>query len=237
MKAPTTITNLASTASTNDWLAARVDTLADESWVRTDVQTGGRGRRGRAWVSLPGNLFASVLVRPQPGEGPAPQLSFVAAVALVRALDRWVAPERLELKWPNDLLLDGTKVSGILLEGQGGCTIVGLGVNLAGHPTDSERPATSLAAAGIAPPTPTELVEHLARTFTAARADWRDHGFAPIRTAWLERASGLGQRIVARLGLDSLSGTFDGLGDDGALQLALDGGGIRAVHAGEIFAV
>ena len=97
------------------------------------------------WASLPGNVFASVLIKPQSGEGPAPQLSFVAALALARALDRWVAPERLTLKWPNDLLLDGTKVSGILLEGQGGATIIGLGVNLAGHPESSERPATSLA--------------------------------------------------------------------------------------------
>ncbi|WP_419814671.1 biotin--[acetyl-CoA-carboxylase] ligase [Glacieibacterium sp.] len=231
------IVELAEVGSTNDWLAERIDSLADESWVRTDVQTGGRGRRGRPWTSLPGNLFASVITRPQPGEGPSPQLSFVAAVALGRALDRWVAPERLQLKWPNDLLLDGRKVSGILLEGQGGATIIGLGVNLAAHPTDSERPAISLAGAGIAAPSPSEFLDLLARTFTAARADWRDHGFAPIRAAWLERASGLGQRIVARLGHDTLTGTFAGLGDDGALQLELDGGGIRAVHAGEVFAV
>ncbi len=188
------------------------------------------------WTSCPGNVFASVLVKPQPGEGPAPQLSFVAALALARALDRWVAPDRLTLKWPNDLLLDGVKVSGILLEGQSGATIIGLGVNLAGHPESSERPATSLAAAGIAPPSPAEFVTILGSTFANARADWREGGFAPIRAAWLERASGLGAPVVARLGTETLTGVFEGLADDGALQLRLDSGTLRAVHAGEVFA-
>lgn len=188
------------------------------------------------WTSLPGNVFASVLVKPQPGEGPAQQLSFVAALALVRALDRWVAPERLSLKWPNDLLLDKVKVSGILLEGQGGATIIGLGVNLAGHPNSTERPATSLAAAGIAPPSPAEFVEVLAKTFASARCDWRDGGFPPIRAAWLDRASGVGAPIIARLGTETLTGVFEGLADDGALQLRLDSGTLRAVHAGEVFA-
>ncbi|MGI4881217.1 MAG: biotin--[acetyl-CoA-carboxylase] ligase, partial [Janthinobacterium lividum] len=154
------ITHIATIGSTNDWLAERPD-LPDESWVRADTQTGGRGRRGRAWLSIPGNLFTSVVVRPQAGEGPSQQLSFVAAVALAAMLDRWIAPDRLSLKWPNDVLLDGVKVAGILLEGgvggvEGGATIIGFGVNLAGHPDTTERPATSLPAAGIAAPTASE---------------------------------------------------------------------------------
>lgn len=177
-----------------------------------------------------------MLVRPQLAEGPPPQLSFVAALALARALDVWVAPERLRLKWPNDLLLDGVKVSGILLEGSGGVTIIGFGANLAAHPDDVERPAISLAAAGLAVPPPEEVLAVLAAAFAAARSDWRDHGFAPVRAAWLERASGLGARLFARVGVETLAGTFEGLAADGALELRLDNGSLRAVHAGEVFA-
>ena len=230
------LTELAELGSTNDWLSER-PTLADESWVRADVQTGGRGRRGRSWASLPGNLFASVLVRPQPGEGPAQQLSFVAAVALARALDRRVAPERLSLKWPNDLLLDRVKVAGILLEGQGGATIIGFGVNLAAAPRSTERPAVSLADAGIDPPAASTLCADLAGDFADVRARWRSDGFAPIRAAWRARAAGLGEPIEARLGHATLRGRFEDLGADGALLLRLDDGDLRAIHAGEVFAL
>ena len=227
--------HLATTTSTNDWLAGR--DLADGTWVRADTQTGGRGRRGRTWVSVPGNLFVSVLTRPQPGEEPAQQLSFVAAVALARALDRWVAPDRLTLKWPNDVLLDGVKVAGILLESGAGATIVGIGVNLAGHPTVTERPATSLPAAGIAAPPAADVAEALAAAFAEVRVTWRDHGFAPVRAGWLARAAGLGNRLEARLGTETVAGVFTGLGPDGALLLTLSDASVRAIHAGEVFAL
>lgn len=234
------IHHLATVGSTNDWLADRSE-LADETWVRADTQTGGRGRRGRAWLSVPGNLFASVLTRPQTGEGPAQQLSFVAAVALARALDRWVAPERLTLKWPNDVLLDGVKVAGILLEGSSGggaaATIIGFGVNFAGHPEATERPATSLPAAGIAAPPVAEAVARLAATFADVRTGWRDYGFAAVRADWLGRAAGLGAGLEARLGSATVTGTFTGLDADGALLLTLDDASVRRVHAGEVFAL
>ena len=188
-------------------------------------------------MSVPGNLFASVLFRPQAGEGPATQLSFVAAVALARALDRWVAAERLTLKWPNDVLLDGVKCAGILLEGGAGATIIGLGVNLAGHPEGTERPATSLPAAGIAAPPAAEFAEHLAATFAVTRADWRNYGFAGVRAAWLARAAGVGAKLEARLGSETLTGTFAGLAADGALLLTLTDASVRTIHAGEVFAL
>jgi len=230
-----TITELAEVCSTNDWLLERPET-ADESWVRADIQTGGRGRRGRAWVSQPGNLFASVLVKRQLGEGPLQQLSFVAAVALDRALAQCVTPDRLALKWPNDLLLDGLKVSGILLEAQGPATIIGFGVNLVEHPAESERPATSLVGAGLAAPDPSTFCGALAASFATVRAEWRTYGFGGIRAAWLARASGLGHPLEARLGRETLVGRFEDLADDGALLLRLDDGTLRAVHAGEVFA-
>jgi BirA family biotin operon repressor/biotin-[acetyl-CoA-carboxylase] ligase len=225
---------LAEVGSTNDWLAAD-PAAVDGTWVRADRQTGGRGRRGRAWTSIPGNLFISTIVRRQPGEGPAQQLSFVAALALDRALQAWVAAERLSLKWPNDLLLDGVKVSGILLEGAGDATIIGFGVNLAGHPTDIERPATSLAGAEVAPPSPHDAATALIDAFAVMRATWRDQGFAAIRRAWLARAAGLGAPLEARLGTETLTGRFADLDADGALLLALDDGTTRAIYAGEVF--
>ncbi len=188
-------------------------------------------------MSVPGNLFASVVVRAQAGEGPAPQLSFVAAIALARALDRWVAPGRLRLKWPNDVLLDGTKCAGILLEGRAQATIIGFGVNLAGHPEATERPATSLPAAGIAAPPPGDVAAELAATFAAARRAWREAGFAPIREAWLARAANLGGTVEARLGSGTVAGTFTGLAADGALLLTLPDASVRAIHAGEVFAL
>jgi BirA family transcriptional regulator, biotin operon repressor / biotin---[acetyl-CoA-carboxylase] ligase len=141
------------------------------------------------------------------------------------------------LKWPNDLLLDGRKCSGILLERQGPALVIGMGVNLAQHPDGTERPATSLAAAGLPVPTPTELLDLLAPAFARWRALWTAQGFAPIRAAWLDRAAGVGGRIVARLGQESPEGVFAGLAEDGALQMRLDDGSLRAIHAGEVFAL
>ncbi len=237
------VTHLAAVGSTNDWLLERADALPDGHWVITDRQTAGRGRRGRAWGDGAGNLMASVLVK---AEGPVQQLSFVAALALVTAISAVVpvdakaspaAAERLRLKWPNDLLLDGEKVSGILLERAGPALVIGFGVNLVSHPEGTERPAISLMAGGLVAPAPIELLGRLATAFAEYRALWAMQGFEPIRSRWLARAAGLGERIVVRLGDDTLHGRFDGLDSDGALLLRLDDGRLRAVHAGEVFAL
>lgn len=222
--------------STNDWMTEQAAAGASDGlWVRADHQLGGRGRRGRSWTSETGNLFATTLCRPQPGEGPAQQLSFVAALALDHALQWWVPAERLSLKWPNDVLLDGVKCCGILLEGSEGATIIGFGVNLLHHPEGTERPATSLVTAGIHPPTAVEFAARLRECFTACRAMWRAEGFEPIRERWLGRAADKGGLLAARLGHETLTGRFDDLGHDGALQLRLVDGSVRAIHAGEVF--
>ncbi len=226
------IVDLAETGSTNDWIAERPE---DALWVRADRQTAGRGRRARAWTSEVGNLFTSTFVAPQAGEGPAQQLSFVTANALLDTVARWVPRERLSLKWPNDLLLDGVKVAGILLEGHAQGVIIGIGVNLAHFPEGTERPATSLAAAGITPPPAREACETLAEAFAAHRRRWREEGFAATRDDWLAAAAGLGKPIVARLGNADLAGTFEGLAADGALLLRLQDGTLRPIHAGEVF--
>ncbi|MBU6166292.1 MAG: biotin--[acetyl-CoA-carboxylase] ligase [Alphaproteobacteria bacterium] len=227
------LTHLAEVGSTNDWLLARAETLPDGHWVVAQRQTAGRGRRGRVWNDGAGNFMGSVLVK---ADGPVQQFSFVAALALHQALAAATAqPARFALKWPNDVLLDGRKCSGILLERQGKALVIGMGINLARHPDGTERPATSLAAAGLEPPTPAALLDRLAPGFARWRAVWADHGFAPIRAAWLERAAGLGGRIVARLGAESPEGVFAGLADDGGLLLGLDDGSQRIIHAGEVF--
>jgi BirA family biotin operon repressor/biotin-[acetyl-CoA-carboxylase] ligase len=228
-------THLAEVGSTNDWLLARAEALPDGHWVITDRQTAGRGRRGRVWNDGAGNFMGSVLVK---ADGPVQQLSFVAALALHDALAALTGqPARFTLKWPNDVLLDGTKCSGILLERQGEALVIGMGVNLVYHPDATERPATSLAAAGLPVPTPAALLDELAAAFAHWRHIWARDSFAPIRTAWLRRASGVGSRIVARLGSESPEGLFTGLADDGALLMQLDDGTTRAIHAGEVFAL
>lgn len=229
-------THLATVGSTNDRLLGQAADLADGHWVLADRQTAGRGRRGRVWNDGAGNLMASVLVR---AGGPVQQLSFVAALALFDALVAAGVPAgaRLALKWPNDLLLDGAKLSGILLERAEAALVIGFGVNIASHPDASERPATSLAAAGFRPIAPIDLLAQLMPAFAQWRAIWAANGFAPVRDAWLARAAGIGDRIAARLGTETLEGRFEGLDADGALALRLDGGQVRAIHAGEVFAL
>jgi BirA family biotin operon repressor/biotin-[acetyl-CoA-carboxylase] ligase len=141
------------------------------------------------------------------------------------------------LKWPNDVLLDGVKVSGILLERARDALVIGFGVNLASFPIGTERPATSLAAAGLPVPAPIDLLGRLIPAFADYRALWAAQGFEPIRTRWMAHAAGVGDRIAARLGDETIEGWFDGLEADGALALRLDDGAIRPVHAGEVFAL
>jgi BirA family transcriptional regulator, biotin operon repressor / biotin---[acetyl-CoA-carboxylase] ligase len=227
-------THLAEVGSTNDWLLARAESLPDGHWVIADRQTAGRGRRGRVWNDGAGNFMGSVLVREQ---GPVQQLSFVAALAVADALADVAAVPAFALKWPNDILLNGTKCAGILLERQGHGLVIGIGINLAQHPEGTERPATSLAAAGLPVPQPVDLLPMLATHFAHWRQVWARDGFAPIRTAWLARAAGLGQRMVARLGTEAPEGHFAGLAEDGALLLQLDDGQLRPIHAGEVFAI
>jgi BirA family transcriptional regulator, biotin operon repressor / biotin---[acetyl-CoA-carboxylase] ligase len=233
------ILRFAELGSTNDEVAAHALAGAEDGlWICADQQTSGRGRRGRPWMSPPGNLYCSTLVRNAPGDPPLQQLSFVAAVALFDVLAKYV-PD-IKLKWPNDLLIGGDKLSGILLESANNqaSVVIGFGVNLAHFPLNAERPATSLAAhMTAAPPAAAEVVAALADAFDEWRNRWRAEGFACVRPYWLSQAAGLGQPIQVHLGHDVLHGTFAGLDETGALLLQLDSGAVRTVHAGEIFGV
>jgi BirA family transcriptional regulator, biotin operon repressor / biotin---[acetyl-CoA-carboxylase] ligase len=209
-------------------------------WVTAERQTAGRGRRGRTWVSQPGNLHASLLLTdPAPAERWA-QLSFVAALAIhdaIVAVAASLAP-RLAIKWPNDLLLDGAKFAGILIEGQGGggagnAVAVGIGVNCANHPTDTDYPATDLAGAAVKPDA---LLGALSVKMVARLAQWNaGEGFSAIRREWLARAAGLGEDVRVRLPDREITGRFEALDEAGGLKLRLPDGAVTTVAAGDVF--
>ena len=208
-------------------------------WLTAAAQTAGRGRRGAVWVSKPGNLYATLLLTDPAPPAQAPQLSFVAALALHDAVAQ-CAPQlgpALKVKWPNDLLLGDAKVAGILIEGESGPALavaVGIGVNCAHHPDATAYPATDLAAAG-ALVTPENMLEALAGAMARRLAQWaRGAGFAAIRTDWLKRAAGLGQEVRVRLPEREFSGLFQGLDDAGRLLVA-QAGVVTPVTAGEVF--
>ena len=210
-------------------------------WFLGLRQTAGRGRRGRAWETGEGNLAATLLFSTDKPPAEAAQVSFVAALAVADLLASYVPASLVSLKWPNDPLLGGLKVSGILVESgmrpTGGLWIaVGVGVNLARKPIDSERPATALPTYRVAPPPkPIEAIEVLAASFARWNDVWSRLGFPAIADAWTARAHGLGELCVARLGTETLEGIAEGLDGDGALRLRLADGRMRRVTAGDVF--
>jgi BirA family biotin operon repressor/biotin-[acetyl-CoA-carboxylase] ligase len=207
------------------------------TWVRADRQLAGRGRQGRIWDSPPGNLYTSTLVQLRADDPPAASLALVAAVALDETVGGYVDPGRLRLKWPNDLLLGGAKVSGILLERADDAVVIGIGVNLAHHPELADRPTTSLAEHGAAV-TPAAFLERLADMLGAWLVLWRRDGLSPVIRRWSERAHPVGTRLSANLpDGEVVSGTFLRLDEHGALVLGLADGAERVIHAGDVFAV
>lgn len=210
-------------------------------WISAARQTAGRGRRGRVWESPTGNLAATLLLRPGRPAAECAQLSFVAAIATSDMLADFAPETDFHVKWPNDVLANGRKIAGILLESasQGGdppqWLAIGIGVNLATHPDGTDHPATSLARLTATPPPPDDALLHLAAHFAKWYEIWRGDGFATIRNAWLARAAGLGKRIIARLSQEETSGVFEGIDDTGALLLREGTGRVRAIPAGEVF--
>jgi BirA family transcriptional regulator, biotin operon repressor / biotin---[acetyl-CoA-carboxylase] ligase len=208
-------------------------------WITAQSQSAGRGRRGSAWVSPPGNLYATLLLSEPSAPEQAPQLSFVAALALHDAVAQ-CAPQLgplLKVKWPNDLLVGGAKTAGILIEGESEprfAVAIGIGVNCVTHPNDTPFPATDLAAVGVMA-TPEQIFAALSEAMQPRLAQWRrGHGFAAIRADWLKRAAGLGEDIRVRLAERELSGRFQGLDEAGRL-IVQQADGLVAVTAGEVF--
>lgn len=249
LPSPYRLVELESVDSTN----AEAKRLAADGWPDSTVvwakrQTAGRGRRGRTWVSPEGNLFFSILLRPPYPAMNVMQLGFVAANAIADAL-QVLAPRGtfVTVKWPNDVLVEGKKVAGILMEaepdeenpGQLKWLVLGIGVNIVSHPAniDSEYPATSLIAEGVTKDglNIEALLDTLVKRFLAGFVTWRNLGFGPIRRHWLLRAKGLGGPVVVRLPNETLHGIFAALDEDGALVLHLEGRPNRRITAGDVF--
>ena len=233
---------LESVGSTNDEVKQRAREGAPEgTLVVAGEQLAGRGRSGREWTSKPGNLYMSLLLRPEGDAGSAAQISFLAALALSGAIVE-IAPDLdPQHKWPNDVLIDGAKISGILLESSarsgGGVDwlVLGMGINVAHHPKDAGQSATSLNALGATDCTPGSLLAALGPSLLRWLEVWRAKGFAPIRQAWLARAAGLGGQLRVRLPKEEFSGTFRDLDSDGSLVVELTDGTLRRITAGEVF--
>lgn len=231
---PVSIRTIVETGSTNaDLLHLAAHGAREGEWLRAERQVAGRGRQGRVWVSPVGNLYASTLVRLRAGDPPAASLALLAAVALHEALSLYM-PGRAILKWPNDVMVDGAKLAGILLERSGDAVVIGIGVNVAHHPDLPDRRTTSLAAQDCAIGAAT-LVEVLADVLARWITRWRDEGFDVVRRAWLAAAHPVGTALSVRDGETRLEALFDGLDADGALVLRLADGTRRVMHAGDVF--
>ena len=234
---------LESCESTNDEAKRLAEEGAEDGtlvWARE--QSKARGRRGRSWSSPRGNLCLSLVLRPDCSPAEAAQLGFVAALGVGDAVGS-VAPPMIELryKWPNDVLFNDRKGAGILLESQmtpeGALDwlVLGIGLNVAHYPEDSDFPATSLRFEG-APADVTDVVvlEAFSRHFLSWVNRWLEDGFAPIRKGWLSHAYGLGEEIRVNLPRESLSGRFHSLDESGTLMLELPDGKLRPIAAGDV---
>ncbi len=225
--------------------ARRVPTLTGPTWVLALDQTAARGRRGRAWSNPRGNFAATLVMQPTHGAQLAALRSFVASLALYDAMVAVSGrTEPFALKWPNDVLLNGGKVAGILLEsaGQGGALTylsIGIGVNLASAPDASQvedralRPVSLLSEVGAAVD-PETFLDALAPAFARYEQQLTTQGFAPIRAAWLARAARLGEVIVARMAREEITGTFETVDASGNLVLAT-ATGRRSIAAADVF--
>jgi BirA family biotin operon repressor/biotin-[acetyl-CoA-carboxylase] ligase len=210
-------------------------------WIAADRQTAGRGRRGRSWESPNGNLAATLLIAPGKPAAECAQLSFVAALSGSDTVAHFAPNANVRVKWPNDVLVEGRKIAGILLESASTGSerpqwlAIGIGMNLAEYPPDTEFPATALSALGATPPKPQDALTQLASAWAGWYDVWQTSGFAPIGDAWLARAANLGGRIRARLQSEETTGVFEGIDETGALILRENASHTRTIAAGEVF--
>jgi BirA family transcriptional regulator, biotin operon repressor / biotin---[acetyl-CoA-carboxylase] ligase len=214
---------------------------ANPLWITAREQTAGRGRRGNTWISPAGNLHATLLLFDPASPKDAPQLSFVAGLAVHDAICD-CAPalnEQTTLKWPNDVLCGGKKIAGILIEGHGIASdlavAIGIGVNCKHHPPHTSYPATDLAEAGR-DISADDLFFALSRSMMRRLAQWRrGAGFSAIRSDWLARAIGIGGDMRVRLPDRELIGRCEALDDSGRLLLRLADGSLETIAAGDVF--
>lgn len=232
------ITFVEQTGSTNADLLARLgagEHAREGDWLVARRQNAGRGRQGRQWFDGAGNFMGSTVVRPALSDPPAATLALMAGLAVHEALLPFCPdPAALMLKWPNDLLLRGAKLAGILLESAQGAVVVGIGVNLRVAPQLPDRETVALAE--IAPaPSPEDFAERLAASFDAELERWRSHGLELLLRRWQAAAHGRGTALkVHDASGATMSGEFAGLDASGSLLLRTRNGKTHTVHAGDV---
>lgn len=216
--------------------ARRAPSLDRPTWIMAHRQTSGRGRRGRNWAHPTGNFAATYVFKPDIPAAKGALRSFSTANALYDAMAAFVDRDHLALKWPNDVLYQGGKVAGILLESAGAADrldwlSIGIGVNLAAAPDITDAAFAPVTLPGnIAPET---FLDRLAPALAGEEARFTQ-GFAPIRDTWLSRAAKLGEAITARTAKDDISGTFETVDEDGQLVLVTPKGQVR-IPAADVF--
>jgi BirA family transcriptional regulator, biotin operon repressor / biotin---[acetyl-CoA-carboxylase] ligase len=205
--------------------------VVDGDWLVALEQSAGKGRQGRQWVSKPGNFFGSTLVELAETDPPAQSLSLASGLALIEAVDIAIPGLPLLLKWPNDLLLDGGKLAGILLERQNNRVVIGFGVNLAHAPDIPERPSAHLGGRI----SPQAFAPLLAGSMSRLLTLWRTARPQELAMAWLARAHAVGTELAVHgSDADVVRGRFDGIEPDGTLRLRLADGSVRGIHAADV---
>lgn len=227
--------------STNKEAARKIaDGASSGLWVTAGEQSGGRGRGGREWVSKPGNLYASLIYETQEDIYGAAQLSFVTALAVRDAVFEFLQLQDIKCKWPNDVLVAGKKISGILLESCAAketgknYVIIGIGINIVHHPKVALYEATHINEQTEREYCHADVFVVLAEKMAFWLALWKEKGFDPIRESWLSSARGIGEQITVRLPNEQLIGRFVDLDRDGALKLDVDDE-IKLIHSGDVF--
>ena len=225
---------LAETGSTNAYLLALGRDAREGDWLVARRQTAGKGRAGRAWEDGAGNFMGSTVVLVRLGDPPAHTLALVTGLAVAEAVAAVPGAPEVMLKWPNDLLVEGAKLAGILLERAGDIVVTGVGINLLRAPDVPGRATTALANHG-AQIEAGDFADLLADHFAATLARWRDGEWDALRAEWLARAHPPGTPLAVndRDG-QQIAGTFAGLGADGAALLRLADGTVRPIHAGDV---
>lgn len=213
-------------------------------WLSARQQTHGRGRQGQTWYSDTGNLFCTGCFAYSGDVQQAAHYSFVSALAVAQTLAHFIPAQNIKLKWPNDVLVDGAKICGILLEGGDSCLRVGIGINIVSHPSETPYPATHLLAHipvnDLAAPEAMMieascLLPLLAERFERERERLINKGFAPVRQAWLDWALPMPCRVKVRSGGHIRTGQALTLGRNGELEFLSETGQIELICAGEVF--
>tara|TARA_B100001123_G_scaffold412590_1_gene510012 strand:- start:2476 stop:3270 length:795 start_codon:yes stop_codon:yes gene_type:complete len=238
------LVRLQEVSSTSDEAKALAQDCAGEGTiVVADRQLGGRGRHGREWHSPFGNLYLSLILRPGCSASTASQLSFVSALSVGGALSVIIpSVQKVRYKWPNDVLLRGRKLSGILLEsnlhddGMVDWLVVGVGVNVQSHPSDSQVkwPATSLHAEGFKSITAHTMLREFCTAFHRRYMFWRENGFAQLREEWLASNIGLGERVEVSFPMGVVTGILSDVAMDGSIALLDDKGRYHKISSGTL---